>query len=123
MKYVVLIYANPQPWGHPTAHFTLEGRQVPQDVHQQMDQAFEELLNELSESGELVAAQALGDPAEATIYGWRDGQHVATDGPFAETKEQLAGFFQIDCSTRERAEEVAAQFAQPGGWIELRPVM
>ena len=49
--------------------------------------------------------------------------HLATDGPFAEAKEQLAGFFLIDCETRQRAEEIAAQFAQPGGTVELRPAM
>jgi hypothetical protein len=48
---------------------------------------------------------------------------VATDGPYAETKEQLAGFFLIDCETRERAEELATRFASPGDTVELRPVM
>jgi len=48
---------------------------------------------------------------------------MVTDGPYAETKEQLAGFFLIDCATRERAEEIAAHFAQPGGTVELRPAM
>ena len=48
---------------------------------------------------------------------------VLTDGPYAETKEQLAGFFLIDCETRERAEQIAARFACPGDVIELRPAM
>jgi len=56
------------------------------------------------------------------LYGWSAEGHIATDGHYAEAKEQLAGFFIIDCQTRERAEEIAAQFAQPGGLIELRPV-
>ena len=63
------------------------------------------------------------DPASATIYGWSPEGHLATDGPYAEAKEQLAGFFLIDCASRERAEVIAAQFAQPGGTVELRPVM
>jgi hypothetical protein len=54
---------------------------------------------------------------------WSPEGHLATDGPYAEAKEQLAGFFLIDCASRERAEEIAAQFAQPGGTVELRPVM
>ncbi len=41
---------------------------------------------------------------------------------YAETQEHLAGFFLVDCATRERAEEVAAQFAGPGSVAELRPV-
>ena len=44
-------------------------------------------------------------------------------GAAAEAKEQLAGFFLIDCASHERAEVIAAQFAQPGGTVELRPVM
>jgi hypothetical protein len=62
-----------------------------------------------------VTAEALADPALATIYGWSPQGHLATDGPYAEAKEQLAGFFLIDCASRERAEVIAAQFAQPGG--------
>ena len=87
------------------------------------DRQFEALLEELSASGEFVTAEALADPASATIYGWSPEGHLATDGPYAEAKEQLAGFFLIDCASRERAEEIAAQFAQPGGTVELRPVM
>ena len=87
-----------------------------------MDELFDELLEEISGSGEFVSAEALGDPAGSTLYAWTPEGSIATDGPYAETKEQLAGFFIIDCETRERAEEIAAQFAQPGGVIELRPV-
>ena len=123
MKYVILIHANPDPWGHPTSHFTAEGRALPAERHEQADRRFEALLEELSASGELVSGEALADPASSTLYTWRPEGHLATDGPYAETKEQLAGFFVIDCESRERAEEIAAQFAQPGGVIELRPGM
>jgi hypothetical protein len=123
MKYVILIHANPDPWGHPTSRYTAEGRALPKEQHDDMDRQFDALLEEISASGEFVTAQALADPTSSTVYGWSDGQPLATDGPYAEAKEQLAGFFLIDCETRERAEEIAAQFAQPGGSIELRPVM
>ncbi len=123
MKYVILIHANPEPWGHPTSRYTAEGRQVAPAEHDRMDREFEALLEELSKSGEFVTAEALGDPSSSTIYGWDAGTPVPTDGPYAEAKEQLAGFFLVDTETRERAEEIAAQFAQPGGVIELRPVM
>jgi len=122
VKYVILIHANPDPWGHPSALFTPEGRALPKEQHEEMDRRFAQLLDEISRSGEFVSAEALGDPAESTLYGWSAEGHIATDGPYAEAKEQLAGFFIIDCQTRERAEEIAAQFAQPGGLIELRPV-
>lgn len=123
MKYLILIHANPDPWGHPTAAYTPEGRALPAAQHEEMDRAFEELLTEISESGELVTAEALADPASATVYRWSTDGQLATEGPYAETKEHLAGFFLIDCATRERAEQIAAQFAGPGSPAELRPAM
>jgi hypothetical protein len=123
MKYVILIHANPDPWGHPTSIYTAEGRALPPERHEEMDRQFEALLAEISASGECVTAEALADPASATLYGWSTEGHLASDVPFAEAKEHLAGFFIIDCGSRERAEEIAAQFAQPGGVVELRPVM
>jgi hypothetical protein len=123
MKYVILILSNPEPWGHPTSRFSAEGRALPDSYHEKADQEFDKLLAEISSSGELVYADALADPATSTLYGWTPEGHTATDGPYAETKEQLAGFFVIDTQTRERAEEIAAQFAQPGGTVELRPTM
>jgi hypothetical protein len=122
MKYVILIRSNPDPWGHPTSAFTAEGREIPSAEHERMDREFERLLTELSESGELVSAQALGDPAAASLYRWADSGTLSTDGPYAESKEQLAGFFLIDCATRARAEEVAVRFAGPGSMAELRPL-
>jgi hypothetical protein len=123
MKYVILIHSNPQPWGHPTQIYTEEGRALPQEQHDEMDRKFNEMMNDLTTSSEWVTAEALADPASATLFGWSPEGHLATEGPYAESKEHLAGFFIIDCATRERAEEIAAHFAQPGGTVELRPVM
>jgi hypothetical protein len=123
MKYVILILSNPEPWGHPTSRFSAAGRALPNSYHEKADQEFDKLLAEISASGELVYADALADPATSTLYGWTPEGHTATDGPYAETKEQLAGFFVIDTQTRERAEEIAAQFAGPGSTVELRPTM
>jgi hypothetical protein len=123
VKYVILIHSNPDPWGHPTVRHTSEGRALTSEQLDEMDREFEALLEELSASGEFVTAEALADPASSTIYTWGPEGHVATDGPYAEAKEQLAGFFLIDCDSRERAEQIAAQFASPGDVIELRPAM
>ena len=124
MKYVILIHANPEPWGHPTTEYTDEGRALPQETHDEMDRTFEALMNEIVASGEFVVAEALADPASSTLYGWTEEKGaLATEGPYAESKEHLAGFFLIDVATRERAEEIAAVFAQPGGTVELRPAM
>jgi hypothetical protein len=123
VKYVILIHSNPEPWGHPTSAYTAEGRAVSKAEHERMDREFDALLAEISASGELVSAEALGDPASATVYEWGPEGHLATDGPYAEAKEQLAGFFIIDCETRERAEEIGVRFAGPGSAVELRPAM
>ena len=123
MKYVILIHSNPDPWGHPTIDYTPEGRAMPGSWREESGREFDALLAEMSESGELVTAEALADPASATLYRWRPEGALATDGPYAESKEHLAGFFLIDCATRERAEAIAARFAGPGDVIELRPAM
>jgi len=120
---VILIHANPDPWGHPTSQYTAEGRAMSAEYHADADRQFDALLAEISASGEFVMAEALGAPASSTIYGWTPEGPLATEGPYAEAKEQLAGFFLVDCATRHRAEEIAAQFAGPGASIELRPAM
>jgi hypothetical protein len=123
MKYVILIHSNPQPWGHPTGDFVAENQALPEAQRQRMKAAFDQLLTELSERGELVGGEALGDPAAARLYRWETGQPLATDGPYSESKEHLAGFFLIDVESPERAEQVAAQFSGPGETIELRAAM
>ena len=120
VKYVILIHSDPQPWGHPTDQLTDEAGRRP-GVPRQSGHDFEALMEEINASGEFVTALALADPASSTFFGWSPEGHLRTDGPYAETKEQLAGFFLIDCATRERAEEIADRFAQPGGTIERRP--
>ena len=123
MKFVILIHSNPQPWGHPTGDYNAEFQALPAEERERMDAEFEALLTDLTSSGELVTGEALGDPASAAIYQWRDGAPIATDGPYAESKEQFAGFFMIDVADRARAEEIAVRFAGPGDTIELRPAM
>jgi len=123
MKYVILIHSNPQPWGPPTGDFVAENQALPEAQREQMKAAFDRLLPELSERGELVGGEALGDPAAARLYRWESGQPLATDGPYSESKEHLAGFFLIDVESAERAEEVAAQFSGPGETVELRAAM
>lgn len=122
MKYVVLIHSNPQPWGHPTIDFTDAGRAVPPERRAADGAAFDAFLADLSARGELVAAEALAAPESATVLrGSLDGDPVATDGPYAEAAEHLAGFFLVDVASPERAREVADHFAGPGDTIELRP--
>jgi hypothetical protein len=123
MKFVILIHSNPQPWGHPTGDYVAENQALPEEQREQMNTEFDALLTQLEANGELLTAEALGDPTTSTLYRWDAGKPIATDGPYAESKEQFAGFFMVDVATRERAEEIAAGFAGPGETIELRPTM
>ena len=123
MKYVILIHSNPRPWGHPTADYVPEFQALPQARKDAMHADFERRLENLSERGELLGGEALGDAANARLYRWADDAPLATDGPYSEAKEHLAGFFLIDVESQERAEEIAAQFASPGDTVELRATM
>ena len=103
----------------------------PEDVKAHID--FMHGLNkELTESGELVDAQGLAGPDQARIVRAQNGGAPAvTDGPFAEAKEFLAGYWIVDCESTERAIEIAARASAapgPGGvplnmGIEVRQVM
>jgi hypothetical protein len=80
----------------------------------------------LKESGELVTTLALADPSQSAVVSVRNGQPVVTDGPFVESKEYLGGFYLIDCESKERAVELAAQIpdaAVEGLGVEVRQVM
>jgi hypothetical protein len=123
VKYVVLIHSNPQPWGHPTADFVPEQQALPTSQRQALKREFEEGLADVMSRGEFVTAEALADPATSRLFRWKDGDRLATDGPYAEGKEHLAGFFLIDVESDERAEEIARFFTGPGETVELRPVM
>ena len=122
MKFVILIHSNPQPWGHPTSDFVAEHQALPEQERQTLGNDFDSVMREMSERGELLGGQALGDPAEARLVRWHSGRRKITDGPYAETVEQFAGFFLIDVASQDRAEEVAAKFAGPGETVELRRV-
>ncbi|MEU3456688.1 YciI family protein [Micromonospora sp. NPDC006766] len=86
----------------------------------------------LTADGELIQAEGLGGPQQARIVrAGENGAPVVTEGPFAETKEFLAGWWIVDCETPQRAVEIAAYISAapgPGGRplnmpIEVHPVM
>jgi hypothetical protein len=77
----------------------------------------------LRESGRYIAAEALQNAETATTVRVRNGKVSVTDGPFAETKEQLAGFYLIDAKDLDEAIQVAAKIPPARvGSIEVRPV-
>jgi hypothetical protein len=77
----------------------------------------------LRKSGHLIATQALQSALTAATLQVRNGKLSVTDGPFAETKEQLGGFFMIDARDRDEAIEVASGWPSARlGTIEVRPI-
>jgi len=77
----------------------------------------------LRERGELLDTQALQSPTRARVARVRDGKGSVTDGPFAETKEQIGGYFLIEARDDEHALEIAAQWPSARiGAIEVRPI-
>lgn len=123
MKYVIFIHANPTPWGHPTADFDAEYQAAPAELKARHDTDFDALMAELTEIGELLGGEALGDPTAARVVRWGEGEPVVTDGPYAEAKEHFAGYFTIDVETRERAEAIVARLGAPGHAFELPSLM
>ena len=117
MKYVILIHSNPssrEMWESFSAEQQAEGFGV-----------YAGIADDLRASGELIVTEALGDASlSKRIVSVHDGQATTADGPFAEAKELLAGFFLIDCESGERAVEIAARIPEAElGLVEVRPVM
>ena len=85
--------------------------------------AFLVFQDELTARGMLVSRERLRPTAASTTVRIRDGGLVIADGPFAETKEQIAGFFVVECEDLDQAIEMAAKIpAAEYGTIEVRPV-
>ncbi|KRC61009.1 hypothetical protein ASE14_08645 [Agromyces sp. Root81] len=116
MKYLIQIYSNPESravWSAFTPEEQAEGYEY-----------YGRISDELESKGELVAAEALADISLAKRVTNGDDGTVASDGPFAETKELLAGFYLVDCESEARAVEIAARFPESQfGLVEVRPVL
>jgi hypothetical protein len=79
---------------------------------------------ELAERGKYVAAAPLHPTSTATSVRMRDGRRMITDGPFAETREQLGGFFLVDAQNLDEALDIASRIpAGKWGTVEVRPVI
>ena len=116
MKYMILISHNPasqQVWESFTAAQRAEGWQY-----------YASLTEDLNASGEMIVSEALADPSLAKRIRVAEGQMMTTDGPFAEVKEHLAGFFLVDCESMDRAVEIAGRVPEAAfGLVEVRPVL
>ncbi|MER7166846.1 YciI family protein [Micromonospora sp. NPDC000207] len=121
MKYLILLHSNPTTWKHPM--FLQDAGLSPEEADARMA-AFGELMEEVSKSGELVGGQALSDPGLTRTVQMRNGSLTVTDGPFADSKEQMAGYFVVDCDSIDRAVEIASRLPDVHeGVAEVRPIM
>src|SRR5271170_1781511 len=112
MQFLLLIYG-------VEANFA---KMNPQDLASMVEE-YGKFTQEIAKSGHYRGGERLKPVAAATTVRVRDGKRVTTDGPFAETKEQLAGFYMIDANDLDEAIAVAARI--PGariGSIEVRPI-
>lgn len=114
MKYMIMMLGDQASlWENRTPEWIAE-------MHEFMMKVDQDLRN----SGEHADAQGLADPSQAKTVRIKDGAPVATDGPFAEAKEALAGYWIVDVDSEDRAIEIASRVVaftrQP---LEVRQVM
>jgi hypothetical protein len=113
MQYMLLIYNDPNGW-----------ESMSEADRGGIYNAYGTFTAELQASGKMVAGDALQATDTATSVRVRDGETLTTDGPFAETKEVLGGYYLIDVETLDEALEWAAKIPGAGyGTIEVRPVV
>jgi hypothetical protein len=97
---------------------------MPDDEAQEMITAYGAFTESIKESGNYLGGNALQPTSTATSVRVRSDEHLVTDGPFAETKEQLGGYYLVEASDADEAIALAARI--PGarrGTVEVRPVM
>ena len=96
---------------------------TPEQIAEEMKN-WERFGAEAVEAGAFIAGDGLQPTTEAkTVRGGRDEERVVTDGPFAETKEQIGGFYLLECKDMDEALEWAKRVPIRDGAIEVRPVM
>ena len=113
MKYILLVHHNEEVLGS-----------LSKTDLQQMREESVRLANDINVSGHYLDAAPLEPVSTAVSLRVREGKRLLTDGPFAETREQLGGYFFIDAGDLDEALDIAARI--PGariGTVEIRPVM
>jgi hypothetical protein len=114
MKYMLLIYTDNDVWQ----------REVGEAGSGQEMAAYGSFTNDLVQSGAMQGGEPLQPTSTASTVRIRNGQQVVTDGPFAETRETLGGYYVVEARDKQHAIELAAKC--PGaktGAIEVRPIM
>lgn len=112
MKYLLMIYSAESYW-----------QDKPESWDEQLVEKYNAVVGKLTEEGVFLAGNRLLSVDTATSIKVRDGETLVSDGPFAETKEQLGGFFLVNCRDLDHATEVAAMIPSAEfGTIEIRPL-
>ncbi len=112
MRYMLLLYSEPG-----------ETERDPEQVRATME-AFDAFTAEVQRRGSFIAAEPLEPVTTATTVRVRDGKPLLMDGPFAETREHLGGYYLVDCPDLDAAVEIAALCpAAATGTVEVRPIM
>ncbi len=112
MKYMLAIYANEAEW----SELGDEGRRA-------MYEEYSAVSEELAGRGMMIDGAELRPTTAATTVRIRDGRTLVTDGPFAETKEQLGGYYVLECENIDEAIAYAAKIpTAEDGSVEVRPV-
>jgi hypothetical protein len=113
MQYLLLIYDPEKVWNT-----------LPEAERNQMFNDYMTFTNDIKASGHHKAGEALQPTHTATTVRVRDGKITTTDGPFAETREQLGGFYMIEAKDLDEATKIAARIPSAKlGSIEIRPIM
>jgi hypothetical protein len=113
MQYLLLIHDDPQ---------RLAG--MSEDARGSLFREYMAYTQSLRDAGAFVEGNQLHGPDTATVVRVRDGETLTTDGPFAETKEQLGGYYLIDVESLDEALDWAARIPSARvGTIEVRPVV
>jgi hypothetical protein len=99
--------------------------QLPDSEKDRIMREYGALIQNLVKSGQFRGGGQLGSTSSATTLRMTNGKAVLTDGPFAETKEQLGGYHLVDCEDLDEALSIAARIPtlSAGGAIEVRPLM
>jgi hypothetical protein len=117
MRYLILIYENEKAFQEWTEKVGEQG------MNAEMQQWFD-YTERMKASGAYIAGEALQPTTTATTVRIKGGKPITTDGPFAETKEQLGGFYMLDCKDLDEAIKWAGQIPSIGrGPVEVRPIM
>ena len=112
MKYMLLIYHGEQSWNTLT-----------ETERQQIYGDYGNLIGQLKARGQFVTGSELQPITTATSVRVRDGKELVTDGPFAETHEQLGGYILVEAENLDEATSIAAQIPSARtGTVEVRPL-